>query len=162
MRYFHFIALSVFFWSFSAKAQDLITFRNFEELNAYIQKNNEKPLVINFWATWCAPCVKELPYFEELHQKNQNIKIVTVSLDFNKQVESKLKPFLKKKNYSFVATYMADKNFNNWISKVDENWSGSIPATWIINGNKGIFVEQEFASYEELNQFVNESLIKIN
>lgn len=162
MRYFHFIVLAIFFWSFSAKAQDLITFRNFEELNAYIQKNNEKPLVINFWATWCAPCVKELPYFEELHQKNQNIKIVTVSLDFDKQVESKLKPFLKKKNYSFVATYMADKNFNNWISKVDENWSGSIPATWIINGNKGIFVEQEFASYEELNQFVNESLIKIN
>lgn len=162
MRYFRFIALAIFFWSFSAKAQDLITFRNFEELNAYIQKNNEKPLVINFWATWCAPCVKELPYFEELHQKNQNIKIVTVSLDFDKQVESKLKRFLKKKNYSFVTTYMADKNFNNWISKVDENWSGSIPATWIINGNKGIFVEQEFASYEELNQFVNESLIKIN
>jgi len=162
MGYFRFIALSVFFWSFSAKAQDLITFRNFEEFNAYIQKNNEKPLVINFWATWCAPCVKELPYFEELHQKNQNIKIVTVSLDFDKQVESKLKPFLKKKNYSFVATYMADKNFNNWISKVDENWSGSIPATWIINENKGIFVEQEFVSYEELNQFVNESLIKIN
>ena len=162
MRYFHFIVLAIFFWSFSAKAQDLITFRNFEELNAYIQKNNEKPLVINFWATWCAPCVKELPYFEELHQKNQNIKIVTVSLDFDKQVESKLKPFLKKKNYSFVATYMADKNFNNWISKVDENWSGSIPATWIINENKGIFVEQEFASYEELNQFVNESLIKTN
>ena len=162
MRYFRFIVLAIFFWSFSAKAQDLITFRNFEELNAYIQKNNEKPLVINFWATWCAPCVKELPYFEELHQKNQNIKIVTVSLDFDKQVESKLKPFLKKKNYSFVATYMADKNFNNWISKVDENWSGSIPATWIINENKGIFVEQEFASYEELNQFVNESLIKIN
>jgi thiol-disulfide isomerase/thioredoxin len=154
--------LAIFFWSSSAKAQDLITFRNFEELNTYIQKNNEKPLVINFWATWCAPCVKELPYFEELHQKNQNIKIVTVSLDFDKQVESKLKPFLKKKNYSFVATYMADKNFNNWISKVDENWSGSIPATWIINENKGIFVEQEFASYEELNQFVNESLIKIN
>lgn len=162
MRYFRFIVLAIFFLSFSAKAQDLITFRNFEELNAYIQKNNEKPLVINFWATWCAPCVKELPYFEELHQKNQNIKIVTVSLDFDKQVESKLKPFLKKKNYSFVATYMADKNFNNWISKVDENWSGSIPATWIINENKGIFVEQEFASYEELNQFVNESLIKIN
>lgn len=162
MRYFRFIVLAIFFWSSSAKAQDLITFRNFEELNTYIQKNNEKPLVINFWATWCAPCVKELPYFEELHQKNQNIKIVTVSLDFDKQVESKLKPFLKKKNYSFVATYMADKNFNNWISKVDENWSGSIPATWIINENKGIFVEQEFASYEELNQFVNESLIKIN
>lgn len=162
MRYFRLIVLSVFFLSFSAKAQDLITFQNFDELNAYIQNNSEKPLVVNFWATWCAPCVKELPYFQKLHQENPNIKVVTVSLDFEKQVESKLKPFLKKKNYTFVTTYMADKKFNNWISKVDENWSGAIPATWIINGNKGIFVEQEFASFEELNQFVNESLTKIN
>ncbi len=162
MRYFRLIVLSVFFLSFSAKAQDLITFQNFEELNAYIQNNSEKPLVVNFWATWCAPCVKELPYFQKLHQENPNIKVVTVSLDFEKQVESKLKPFLKKKNYSFVTTYMADKKFNNWISKVDENWSGAIPATWIINGNKGVFVEQEFASFEELNQFVNESLTKLN
>ena len=162
MRYFRLIVLSVFFLSFSAKAQDLITFQNFDELNAYIQKNSEKPLVVNFWATWCAPCVKELPYFQKLHQENPNVKVVTVSLDFDKQVESKLKPFLKKKNYSFVTTYMADKKFNNWISKVDENWSGAIPATWIINGNKGLFVEQEFASFEELNQFVNESLTKLN
>ena len=162
MRYFRLIVLSVFFLSFSAKAQDLITFQNFEELNAYIQNNSGKPLVVNFWATWCAPCVKELPYFQKLHQENPNVKVVTVSLDFDKQVESKLKPFLKKKNYSFVTTYMADKKFNNWISKVDENWSGAIPATWIINGNKGVFVEQEFASFEELNQFVNESLTKLN
>lgn len=162
MRYFRLIALSVFFLSLSVKAQDLITFQNFDELNEYIQNNSEKPLVVNFWATWCAPCVKEMPYFQKLHQENPNIKVVTVSLDFDKQVESKLKPFLKKKNYSFVTTYMADKKFNNWISKVDENWSGSIPATWIINGNKGVFVEQEFASFEELNQFVNESLTKLN
>ena len=162
MRYFRLIAFSLFFLSFSVKAQDLITFQNFDELNVYIQNNSEKPLVINFWATWCAPCVKELPYFQKLHEENPNVKVITVSLDFEKQVEGKLKPFLKKKNYTFITTYMADKKFNNWISKVDENWSGAIPATWIINGNKGVFVEQEFASFEELNQFVNESLTKLN
>ena len=122
MRYFRFIAFSVFFLSFSAKAQDLITFQNFDELNVYIQNNSEKPLVINFWATWCAHCVKELPYFQKLHEENPNVKVITVSLDFEKQVEGKLKPFLKKKNYTFITTYMADKKFNNWISKVDENW----------------------------------------
>ena len=122
MRYFRLIAFSVFFLSFSAKAQDLITFQNFDELNVYIQNNSEKPLVINFWATWCAHCVKELPYFQKLHEENPNVKVITVSLDFEKQVEGKLKPFLKKKNYTFITTYMADKKFNNWISKVDENW----------------------------------------
>ncbi|MCL9769844.1 TlpA family protein disulfide reductase [Flavobacterium sp. HXWNR69] len=162
MKYFRLIVFSIFFLSFSIKAQNLITFQNFDELNAYVQNNSEIPLVVNFWATWCTPCVKELPYFQKLHQDNPNVKVITVSLDFEKQVESKLKPFLKKKNYTFVTTYMADKKFNNWISKVDENWSGSIPATWIIKANKGIFVEQEFASFEELNQFVNESLTKLN
>lgn len=160
MRYFRFILLSLFFLSFSVKGQELVTFQNYEELDAYILKNSDKPLVINFWATWCAPCVKELPYFDKLHHENPNIKVITVSLDFDKQVESKLKPFLKKKNYAFIRTYMADKNFNNWISKVDENWSGSIPATWIINGNQRIFIEQEFASFDELNQYVNQSVTK--
>ena len=162
MKYLKLLTISIFFLSFSTKAQDLITFQNFEELNSYIQQNSEKPLVVNFWATWCAPCVKELPYFQKLHSENINVKVITVSLDFDKQVESKLKPFLKKKNYTFITTYMADKKFNNWISKVDENWSGSIPATWIINNGKGVFVEQEFESFEELNQFVNESLTKLN
>ena len=97
MRYFRFIALFLFFLSFSTKAQDLITFQNFDELNTYIQNNSEKPLVVNFWATWCAPCVKELLYFQKLHQENANVKVVTVSLDFDKQVTSKLKPFLKRK-----------------------------------------------------------------
>ena len=162
MKYLKLLTISIFFLSLSTKAQDLITFQNFEELNTYIQNNSEKPLVVNFWATWCAPCVKELPHFQKLHSENPNVKVVTVSLDFDKQVESKLKPFLKKKNYTFITTYMADKKFNNWISKVDENWSGSIPATWIINNGKSVFVEQEFESFEELNQFVNESLTKLN
>uniref|UniRef100_UPI004049B6F0 TlpA family protein disulfide reductase n=1 Tax=Flavobacterium sp. TaxID=239 RepID=UPI004049B6F0 len=160
MKFHYSILILIFFFTNSINAQTLITFNSFEEIDAYIQENSEKPLVINFWATWCAPCVKELPYFEKLHQENANIKMVTISLDFEKQVESKLKPFLKKKNYSFTTAYMADKNFNNWISKVNENWSGSIPATWIINGDKKVFVEQEFASFEELNEFVNTTIIK--
>ena len=54
--------------------------------------------MINFWATWCAPCVKELPYFEEVNKefKDKNTEVILVSLDFPSQIESKLKPYLKK------------------------------------------------------------------
>ena len=156
--------LFLFFVTFSfynsVNAQDLIAFKTFDELNTYIKENNSKPLVVNFWATWCAPCVKELPYFEKLNQENPNVKVILVSLDFEKQVESKLIPFLKKKKIISTSIYLADKDYNSWLPKIDKNWSGSIPATVIFNQDKKIFVEQDFSNYEELNTFVNQSITK--
>ena len=155
-----FFFLFTFSFYNSVNAQDLITFKTYDELNTYIKENNSKPLVINFWATWCAPCVKELPYFEKLNQENQNVKVILVSLDFEKQVESKLIPFLKKKKIISTSIYLADKDYNSWLPKIDKNWSGSIPATVIFNQDKKIFVEQDFSNYEELNTFVNQSITK--
>ena len=156
--------LFLFFVTFSfynsVNAQDLIAFKTFDELNTYIKENNSKPLVVNFWATWCAPCVKELPYFEKLNQENTNVKVILVSLDFEKQVESKLIPFLKKKKIASTSIYLAAKEYNSWLPKIDKNWSGSIPATVIFNQDKKIFVEQDFSNYEELNTFVNQSITK--
>ncbi|SEP57045.1 TlpA family protein disulfide reductase [Flavobacterium urocaniciphilum] len=160
MRYFRFILAIVLFSSFTSNAQDLISFKTYDELNAYLKENNSKPLVVNFWATWCAPCVKELPYFEKLNQENQNVKVILVSLDFEKQVESKLKPFLKKKKYTSTSIYLADKDYNTWLPKVDKNWSGSIPATLIIKDGKMTFIEQDFSNYEELNTYVNQTITK--
>ena len=160
MRYFRFILVIVLFSSFTSNAQDLISFKTYDELNAYLKENNSKPLVVNFWATWCAPCVKELPYFEKLNQENQNVKVILVSLDFEKQVESKLKPFLKKKKYTSTSIYLADKDYNTWLPKVDKNWSGSIPATLIIKDGKMTFIEQDFSNYEELNTYVNQIITK--
>jgi thiol-disulfide isomerase/thioredoxin len=160
MRYFIYTVFFSLFICTTSEAQELKTFKTYEELNHYLSEPKDKPLVVNFWATWCAPCVKELPYFETLHQNNPNIKVITVSLDFEKQVESKLIPFLKKKKYSFITTYLAEKNYNNWIGKVDENWSGSIPATLIIHKEKRIFIEHEFSSYDELNNYINQTINK--
>ena len=157
---FLFLFLCTFSFYNSVNAQDLIAFKNFDELNTYIKENNSKPLVVNFWATWCAPCVKELPYFEKLNQENPNVKVILVSLDFEKQVESKLIPFLKKKKIISTSIYLADKDYNSWLPKIDKNWSGSIPATVIFNQDKKIFVEQDFSNYEELNTFVNQSITK--
>jgi len=83
-----------------------------------------------------------------------------VSLDFEKQVESKLKPFLKKKKYTSTSIYLADKDYNTWLPKVDKNWSGSIPATLIIKDGKMTFIEQDFSNYEELNTYVNQIITK--
>jgi thiol-disulfide isomerase/thioredoxin len=118
--------------------------------------NNDTTYVINFWATWCKPCVKELPYFESLHRSagKEKMKVILVSLDFRNQVESKLKPFIRDNNYSAKVILLLDSKYNSWIDKVEKNWSGSIPSTLLIKGDKRLFAETEFENEQELRDFV--------
>ncbi|WP_047545089.1 TlpA family protein disulfide reductase [Psychroserpens sp. Hel_I_66] len=125
---------------------------NFNELESYLKsKDDNKTYVVNFWATWCAPCVKELPYFEDLNSNysSKNVEVILVSLDFPKQIETKLKSFLEKRHLKSEVIVLNDVDSNTWIPKVDKNWSGAIPATIIYNSNKTTFYERSF-NYEEL------------
>lgn len=152
-----FLILFIFTLNTSAIAQDVAVFEKYDELEKALFKENDTLYVVNFWATWCAPCVKELPYFETFSKENnhQKVKVILVSLDFEKQKDSKLLPFLKKKKITSDVVLLLEKDYNNWLPKVDENWSGSIPATLLIKGNKRQFVEKEFESANELKEYIN-------
>ncbi|WP_317046884.1 TlpA disulfide reductase family protein [Olleya aquimaris] len=134
---------------------------NFEELENYLAtKDKTKTYVVNFWATWCAPCVKELPYFEKLNKEysNKKVEVILVSLDFPKHLETKLKPFLNKHKLKSEVILLNDVDSNTWIPKVNKDWSGAIPATIIYNQKKTIFYERSFEYKEletELKQFLN-------
>lgn len=132
---------------------------NFEEFESYLKKDDNTVYVINFWATWCAPCVKELPYFEEINQNyiDNNVKVLLVSLDFPHVYEKKLKPFILKNKLKSKVIALDDVDANSWIPKVNEKWAGSIPATIIYKNNKSKFFERSF-SYEELEHEVKEFL----
>lgn len=154
-----YILILSIYWLFSVNsinAQDISIFNSFDSLEKEIFIDNDTTYVINFWATWCKPCVKELPYFENLNNKfvGQKIKVILISLDFKNQIELKLKPFIEKGNYKSKIVLLLDNKYNTWIEKVDSNWSGSIPATLLIKGNNRIFAEHEFESEEELSEFV--------
>lgn len=130
---------------------------NFEEFAPLLaQTQSDTTYIINFWATWCAPCVKELPYFERLHQERgqQKIKVILVSLDFRKDLETKLKPFLAKGQFSASTAALLDSKQQQWIDKIDPSWSGALPATLIYRGEQRQFKEGEFASFEELQQMI--------
>jgi len=137
-----------------------ITRVNYKELEPYLTKNDDKTYIVNFWATWCAPCVKELPYFEKINKEyaSQNVEVLLVSLDFPNQVKSRLVPFLEKRNLQSDVVLLDDSNEDYWIRQIDESWSGAIPATIIYNKNNRKFYEQSF-DYEtlenELKQFLN-------
>ena len=133
---------------------------DYDGFEAFLNKKDNKVHVVNFWATWCAPCVKELPYFEQLNASyaDENVEVLLVSLDFPHLYESKLKPFILKNKLASKVIVLDDPDMNRWIPKVDSLWSGSIPATVIYNKQKRKFFEQSFTYSkleDELKSFLN-------
>ncbi len=131
-------------------------YERFEDLAPIFEQYNDTTYVINFWSTWCAPCVKELPYFEALTEKyaTQNVKVILVSLDFPKQLETKLKPFLKENNLQSTVLVLTDPDANSWVDKVNPAWSGAIPATVVYKGDTNKFYEKAFESFAELEGII--------
>lgn len=141
---------------FSVAQTEAITFdrvEDFKEINSEFELGEKPYKLINFWATWCGPCVKELPYIEALHDSpyQDSLDILMISLDFEKQIDSKYIPFLEKNDLRSRQILLLDINYNDWIDDVCEDWSGSIPFTVILRKNKeSIFIEDEFESTDDI------------
>ncbi len=141
------------------ETKDSLQIFDFEGLKPFLNQQDDTIYVVNFWATWCAPCVKELPYFEKIGEnyKSKNVKVLLVSLDFPRQYETKLQPFIKKHNLQSDILVLNDVDANSWIPQVNPDWSGAIPATLIYNKNKRMFYEQTF-TYNDLETELNKFL----
>ncbi|GAB5401367.1 MAG: hypothetical protein Aureis2KO_29520 [Aureisphaera sp.] len=134
----------------------LIPILDFNELeDRYLEIENDTTYVVNFWATWCKPCVKELPAFEQLWHtyRDNKVKVVLVSLDFPEKIEAGVIPFIEKRGIASKVVLLDDPDANSWIPKVSEEWSGAIPATIIVTKDARKFYERSF-TYEELEQEV--------
>lgn len=133
-------------------------YNTFEEFSEVLERNEAQTYVVNFWATWCKPCVAELPYFDNLvnEYKNEDLQVILVSLDFKESLKKRLMPFLEKNNIKSEVVLLADTRTNEWIDKVDESWSGTIPATLIYDQESYQFLEHEFESYEELKNLIEQ------
>ncbi len=146
------LLLSVFFFSAFGvlKAQEVRKI-NFSSLDAILHSENDTTYVINFWATWCKPCVEELPAFEKLNaeSKGKKIKFILISMDMQKEIDAKLKPFIAKNDMHSTIWWLNAVDANDWIDKVSTEWSGAVPATVIYKNKKKRFFEKSF-SYEEL------------
>lgn len=128
----------------------LIKSFNYEGFEPYLNQKNDTLYVINFWATWCVPCVKELPHFEKLNTKYKSgkFKMLLVSLDFPKLLESRVIPFIKNKNLNAEVLLLNDPDANSWIEKVASEWTGAIPATIIYKNDIRKFYEKSFTEEE--------------
>jgi thiol-disulfide isomerase/thioredoxin len=107
-----------------------------------IMDTSTVPTIINFWATWCGPCVKEIPWFEKLvnEMKEHNIKLFLVSLDFKTAYPNEIASFVKRKNFNSTILWLNETNADFYCPLIDKNWNGNIPVSIMIN-NKTKFKE---------------------
>ncbi len=151
MRIYFFILLfSFLFLSFIPLAPPII---KADDLMKRITNKNDTTYIINFWATWCSPCVKELPAFEKLNEnyKDKKVKVLLVSMDFIADYEKKLVRFVEKKKLKSEVFLLNETKPNEFIDKINPKWNGSIPATMIVNNKEKYneFFEKEL-TYEFL------------
>ena len=134
-------------------AQEIPIYTSFDEFESEVLSvDDDRIYVVNFWATWCGPCVKELPYFEALESEYGGKEVVTllVSIDWESNLDRKLKPFIEKKGLTKKVILFDDPKPNKWIDKVDPSWSGAIPITLVLSKDNKDFHEKEYHSTDEI------------
>ena len=130
--------------------------QTYEQMEKATQKNNDTLYVVNFWATWCRPCVGELPYFLEAAKKNANqkVKIVFASLNSLKEMET-VQKFTDTRNILQNVFILNAGNPNVWLDKVDKSWDGSIPATVMYKAGKKVFFREGEFTQTEIDSIIN-------
>ncbi|GAB3222788.1 TlpA disulfide reductase family protein [Hymenobacter seoulensis] len=157
MNYLKFIALAaVLLLALPSKGQQVAVIK-LPELQKRLSQPNDTTYIVNFWATWCAPCVKELPHFDQLSTTyaKQKVKVLLVSMDYASQLDKKVKPFVTKRGLKSEVVLLNETDPNTYLDKIDAKWSGALPFTLLLNNSrkKRATFEQEFTA-AELNKQV--------
>ena len=136
-------------------AQDVKVIK-FPELQKKILTADAPLTIFNFWATWCGPCIKEMPHFEA-YLDNPNVKVIFVSMDYGDKID-RVKSFVKDKGIKSEVVLLDETDYNSFMDKISKEWSGAIPATLFVDEwGKTNFHEKEFTK-EQLDKTINEYL----
>ena len=129
----------------SLSAQKLPSWK-IDQLEEYIKKS-DGPVIVNFWATYCVPCIEEIPYFIELTKKykKDGVQLLLVSMDFEELYPDKISAFAKKRKFDAPIVWLNETNADYFCPKIDEKWSGVMPATLFVNHKTGFrtFYEEQ-------------------
>jgi thiol-disulfide isomerase/thioredoxin len=119
------------------------------ELETFIN-SGKQPMVVNFWATWCGPCVEEMPWFNRIlnAKNNKDVSLVFVSLDSKAAFPDKIKSFLNRRNIKATFVWLDETNADVFCPRINSDWAGTIPATLFVNNTSGYrkFLEQQISS----------------
>jgi thiol-disulfide isomerase/thioredoxin len=139
----------LFIWKIQAQEVKLITV---SQLESRFKQGKDTIYVVNFWATWCKPCVNELPEFEKFKSANKGkpVKVILISADLKSKLESGVKPFVKAHNLT-GEIYLLNEAPSSYNERISPDWSGALPGTLIVNSKTGKKTFHESAyTYDEL------------
>lgn len=130
------IAAGLLLAALASQAQRVAVVR-FPELQRRLAQAGDTTLVVNFWATWCGPCVKEIPDFEQVRATSspEKVRFLLVSLDYVSQLDKKVRPFVQKHALKSEVLLLNETDPNTWLTKIDPQWSGAIPFTLVLNAH---------------------------
>ncbi len=133
------------FLQLSVDAQE-IRKMNIDELENYIQTRSQ-PAVINFWATWCAPCIEEMPSFNKIVGQHKDIELVFVSVDNEKAFPESIRLMVNKKKINATVIWLSETNADVFCPRIDKKWEGSIPASLFIDHKSSYrkFIESQLS-----------------
>ncbi len=159
MSKFIFVLTTALIISASALKGQNVPVMNFNQMEPLLRVKNDTVYMINFWATWCTPCVEEMPdilkFSEEM--KNRKFRLILVSMDNPDHLESRVKPFIRRFEIKDRVILLDDPDANSWIEKVHPDWMGSIPATLFFSGDfRTLHVDK--IDYEGLKKIVEPRL----
>ena len=123
----------------------------------------DRPTIFNFWATFCQPCIKEIPYFQELVKKydSAGVRLILVSLDLPEAYPKQISFFASKRGFKAPIKFLDETNADIFCPAVDSSWSGALPASLFINHKTGYrkFFEEQL-SKEKLEKEIQAMLKK--
>lgn len=153
-----FVLMCALLWSDgrSVEPEDLgFQVITFEEFEALARQPSDKLRIFNFWATWCAPCVKEMPAFEKVHEANPAVDLIFISMDDGRKPE-RVTSFIEKRGVKAPVYLLDEVDFNSWIDKVSKSWSGAIPATLFVKPDGSRFFHEGELTLKELEELITQ------
>lgn len=154
-----FLLLAAYMLPAQAPREEKVRVLDFKALEPLLHQKNDTVYLVNFWATWCAPCVKELPAIMAVEKKyaDKKFKVLLISLDMPTQVNSRLMPFIRSHKITSEVVLLDDPDQNSWIEKTDKRWSGEIPFT-LLYGRDFRESYSEGFSYRTLDSIINRKI----
>jgi thiol-disulfide isomerase/thioredoxin len=132
---------------------------SFDQLAPMLQTKSDTVYMVNFWATWCLPCVEEMPDLLKFatDKKSSKFRLILVSLDMPNQLETRVKPFVKRFSISEKVVLLDDPDANKWIDRVSPDWSGALPGTLLFSRDFRQF-HGDLLDYEKIKVLVEPRL----
>jgi len=105
------------------------------QLADWLKPDHKTPVVLNFWATWCPPCVKEMPELADFYRAHaaDGIRFLSISVDHPDTLDDRVKPFVEKRSLPFPVHVLTERSPENVGKALGIEWEGAVPATFLFD-----------------------------